>query len=177
MNVKTVKRLSVEASGNVAASMITTANRQRTQKINLPLLKRIAERVLIELKIPRAKLEINLVAENEMVRVNEKFLRHAGSTDVITFDYSEERKALHGEILICVDEALAQARKFKTTWQSEVSRCLIHGVLHLAGHDDSRAAERRKMKREENGLLRRISQRFSLAELDAAAKLSACTSR
>ena len=66
---------------------------------------------------------------------------------------------------ICVDEAVFQARKFGTSWQSETVRYVVHGVLHLLGHDDLRAAARCKMKREENRLLRELSRRFSLAQL------------
>ena len=161
---------------------VIIANRQRTRKINLRLLKQIAAALLAELKIEKAELGINLVAAPEMTRLNETFLRHAGSTDVITFDYAddgragsppaaktgrrtEDAPALHGEIFICVDEAVLQARNFGTTWQSEIVRYIVHGVLHLLGHDDSRAGARRKMKREENRLLRELSRRFSLAQL------------
>ena len=52
----------------------------------------------------------------------------------------DARRPLHGEIFICVDEAVWQARKFRTSWQSEIVRYLVHGVLHLLGHDDSRPA-------------------------------------
>ena len=82
------------------------------------------------------------------------YLRHDGSTDVIAFDYAKiagqavqpvpktawtengqagSLSALHGEIFICVDEAVLQARKFHTSWQSEIVRYLVHGVLHLLG--------------------------------------------
>ena len=46
---------------------------------------------------------------------------------------------IHGEMFICVDEAIVQAKKFKTNWQSEVVRYIIHGILHLLGHDDLNA--------------------------------------
>jgi probable rRNA maturation factor len=104
--------------------------------------------------------------------VNETFLKHEGPTDVVTFDYLEKRKAgsgkrkhLHGEIFICVDEAVLQAKKFRASWQSEIVRYLVHGVLHLLGHDDRRIAARKKMKREENRLLRELSRRFALSKL------------
>ena len=144
-------------------------------------MKQIAEALLADLEIGEAELGINLVAAREMALLNETFLRHEGSTDVITFDYSakEKRKAesgkrklLQGEIFICVDEAVSQAKIFKTTWQSETARYLVHGVLHLLGHDDRRAADRRRMKQEENRLLRRLSRRFSLAHLGRAIKLA-----
>jgi len=72
---------------------------------------------------------------------------------------------LHGELFICVDDAVAQAREFGTTWQSEIVRYLVHGVLHLRGHDDHDPAARRKMKREENRLLRGLDRRFDLSRL------------
>ena len=80
---------------------------------------------------------------------------------------------LHGELFICVEVALAQAKQFKTSWQSEVVRYVVHGVLHLLGHDDLQAGRRRRMKREENRLVRRLARRFSLAQLSRAAKLRA----
>lgn len=175
-------------------STIVIANRQRTRKINWRLLTQIADALLAELEISKPKLEINFVAAGEITRLNETFLKHAGSTDVITFDYAnhggqrlgtpEKIRAmtkrclpLHGEIFICVDEAVLQARKFRTSWQSEIVRYLIHGILHMLGYDDSRTAQRRKLKREENRLLRKFSRRFSLAQLAGTTTLPACTSR
>jgi probable rRNA maturation factor len=73
--------------------------------------------------------------------------------------------ALHGEIVICVDEALAQARRFRTPWQSELARYLVHGILHLRGFDDRRPAQRRKMKRAEDRFLRQLACRFDLRRL------------
>ena len=166
---------------------IAVANRQRTRKINLRLLKKIANALLTELEIEKAEIGICLVAVPEMTRLNETFLKHKGSTDVITFDYGlgvppsggskrgvvpaqnnrlkPGHQTLHGEIFVCVDEAVLQARKFGTSWQSEVIRYLVHGVLHLLAFDDSSAGARRKMKREENRRLREIIHRFPLSKL------------
>ena len=127
--------------------------------------------LLADLEIGKAGLEINLVTAPEITRLNEKFLHHGSSTDVITFDYRDKDwsgkflPALHGEIFVCVDEAVSQARRFGTSWQSETVRYVVHGVLHLLGHDDLHAAARRKMKHEENRLVRELSRRFSLAQL------------
>jgi probable rRNA maturation factor len=159
---------------------VVIANRQRVKKINARLLKQIVNELPAELKISEAKLGINLVTAPEITLMNETFLKHTGSTDVITFDYLERRKAgsgrrkwLCGEIFICVDEAILQARKFKTNWQSEIVRYIVHGVLHLLGHDDRRVEARRRMKREENRLLGRLSKKFSLAQIGGGSKLRA----
>jgi probable rRNA maturation factor len=144
-------------------------NRQRRRRVNARLLKQIVRALLAELDVPEAELGIHLVAAPEMARLNETFLHHAGSTDVITFDHSSpvtrHPSLIHGEIFICLDDAVAQARQFKTTWQAEVARYLVHGVLHLLGHDDLKPAARRRMKREENRLLRCLAKGFPLTRL------------
>jgi probable rRNA maturation factor len=52
-----------------------------------------------------------------------------------------------------VDDAIAQAKEFRTTWQSEVVRYLVHGVLHLLGHDHARAREASRMEALEREVL------------------------
>ena len=147
---------------------VTLINRQRTRKLDSQRLRKITLVLLGELQVVEAELGITFVADEEMTLVNETFLQHEGSTDVITFDHTLEqdsrRKAtdsnngsVHGELFICVDEAVRQAKRFRTTWQSELTRYIVHGVLHLLGHDDHVAADRRKMKREENRLVRKLA--------------------
>jgi len=186
MSVKSSKRSSVESSAastvhRFASPTVVISNRQRIKKINLRLLRHITRALLEELELGRVELGITLVGAPEMTRLNETFLRHAGSTDVLAFNYGNAgragsplpaagahgvpRPALHGEIFICVNEALLQARRFSTGWQSEIVRYLVHGILHLLGFDDTNLRARRKMKLEENRLLRRLSHRFSLAQL------------
>jgi probable rRNA maturation factor len=152
---------------------IVISNRQQTRKINTRLLKKITEALLVELKIEKAELGINLVGATEMTLINETFLKHKGSTDVITFDHSEKQKQFHGELFICVDEAVLQAKNFKTNWQSEVVRYVVHGVLHLLGHEDLKPELRRKMKREENRRLRALAKKISLAQIGGGSKLRA----
>lgn len=150
---------------------IAIANRQRVKKLDVRLLKKITAGLLDELEIADAVLEINLLGAEEMATLNETFLKHEGSTDVITFDYTGQTSKLQGEIFVCVDEAILQAKQFKTTWQSEIIRYIVHGVLHLLGHDDSNTTVRRRMKREENLLVRKLSGKFSLAQISHPTKL------
>ena len=121
-------------------------------------MKEIAAATIADLKIPRAELGIVLVGAEEMATINESFLGHEGPTDVITFDYSEPGvpAGIQGEIFICVPEAERQAKLFGTDWQSEIVRYVIHGILHLAGHDDLEPMARKKMKREEERLVRKL---------------------
>lgn len=132
-------------------------NRQKTHPANTRELAKLTRSLLRgHLRRDSYDLTIYVVGAGEMTQLNERFLSHQGSTDVITFDYNEPSYSshLHGEIFICMDEALIQARRFRTTWRTELIRYIVHGVLHLCGFDDHQAAARRKMKREENRLLR-----------------------
>jgi probable rRNA maturation factor len=80
-------------------------------------------------------------------------------------DRLEACPALHGELFLCVDDAVKQAREFRTSWQSELVRYVIHGLLHLCGYDDLKPAPRRHMKRAESRLLREVNKCFTLARL------------
>jgi probable rRNA maturation factor len=120
------------------------------------------------LKIQNAELGIILVGARESASLNEKFLGHEGATDVITFNYAETPRPktyIHGEVFICVEEAEKQAKEFGTSWQSELVRYVVHGILHLTGHDDLQPAARKKMKLVEGRSVRELSRRFALSQL------------
>jgi rRNA maturation RNase YbeY len=136
--------------------------------VDLRLLRRVTQALLHDTQPnENSDLGIYLVAAPEMTRLNETFLRHKGSTDVITFNYAEPRDqpCLNGEIFICLDEAASQARRFNTTWQSELVRYVVHGVLHLLGYDDRNSRARRRMKAAEDALVRRLARQFVFAAL------------
>jgi rRNA maturation RNase YbeY len=155
-------------------SLLLLFNRQKTRKVNLPLLRRICRAALEEVTagggsgqldpVSGRKYEIgvHLTGTLEITRLNETFLGHAGSTDVITFDYRDDAPSgcLSGEIFISMDDAVAQARRYGTAWESELIRYVIHGLLHLQGYDDLAPGPRKKMKRQENRLLKGLSRRF-----------------
>ncbi|HSH95541.1 MAG TPA: rRNA maturation RNase YbeY [Roseimicrobium sp.] len=142
-------------------------NRQRLQRLDMDRLKEITRTVLEELQpSPGYSLGVHLVAPNEMALVNETFLNHTGSTDVITFDHrAGGGEPLHGELYICVGDAMEQAREFKTHWAEEVVRYIVHGILHLNGYDDLTPPERRKMKRRENLLMKKLGEQYALKRL------------
>jgi rRNA maturation RNase YbeY len=168
--------------------MLNLRNRQRLRSVDLRLLRRIA-RALLHETCPKGSfdLAIHVVAASEITRLNETFLQHKGSTDVITFDYAERagqvlRRSprepavaasaesacpvlLHGEIFVCLDEALSQASRYHATWQSELVRYMVHGVLHLLGYDDRESRARRKMKRAEDALVLKLSRLFDFRHL------------
>jgi probable rRNA maturation factor len=150
-------------------NVLAFRNRQQARSLNLPLLRRLTRRVLEqELGVSQYELGVHFVEQEEMARVNQQFLQHEGSTDVITFDHAGLETGapnLHGEIFISVADAIKQAREFSTSWQAELARYIIHALLHLRGHDDLNPVTRKAMKREEDRLLRRVSAEFPLLML------------
>jgi probable rRNA maturation factor len=142
-------------------------NRQKSRKLNAAQWRRMAAHLLETLLERRDyELGVHLIDSFEMTKLNETFLRHAGSTDVITFNYNETNDGrLQGEIFISVEDAAAQAGRFGATWQAETIRCLAHGLLHLQGHDDTAPGPRRAMKRVENKLVKELSRCFDLGKL------------
>lgn len=153
-------------------NVLVIRNAQRTKRVNTPLLRRIAANVLcVHLRARQYEVGFQLVEAEKMARMNEHFLKHSGSTDVITFDYSEgehaQSGAVRGEVYISIPDAVAQAKEFGTTWQQELVRYVIHALLHLRGYDDLEPAARRIMKREENRLLRAVEKEgFQPRELE-----------
>lgn len=175
------------------ARILWILNRQHCRPIDSRWLRRMLKALLQELfGLHEFELGLNLITSREMARLNEQYLCHAGPTDVLAFDYSPSpavsgkgprpgkptacgvaaaceagNPRLHGEIFICVEEAVAQAARFRTNWPCELTRYLVHGILHLRGFDDTNSAERRRMKREEDRLLRELQRRFVLSRLRA----------
>jgi len=134
----------------------------------MPKLRRIILGVITEeLRCDQFELGVHLLGIGRMTRLNEEHLKHAGCTDVITFDYADpaRREWLGGDIFVCVPEAIRQAGQFRTRWEEEVVRYIVHGLLHLKGFDDLSPRQRRLMKSEENRVLRSVKRRLALAKL------------
>jgi probable rRNA maturation factor len=152
--------------------VLVLSNEQRTRALDLRLLRKITLQLLSPLLDQTSfELGFHFVGAKKMAKVNEAFLQHTGSTDVITFDYAEPPgDQLHGEIFICVDDAISQAREFGTSWQREVTRYVVHSLLHLLGYDDLKPALRKKMKAEENRLMKILEKSFPLEKIDRGNK-------
>ncbi len=94
---------------------------------------------------------LNYILTNDsvLVQLNKEYLRHFTLTDIITFDLSENKGELSGDIYISVDRARENAREFKVTLNNEINRLMIHGVLHLMGYKDKSKEERDLMRSRE----------------------------
>ncbi len=94
-------------------------------------------------------VDVNILSDIELLRINQKFLNHDTFTDIITFDYSE-REVISGELLISYDRILENAQKYNAPISKELHRVLIHGILHLCGYSDRSAEEKTQMTEKED---------------------------
>ena len=106
-------------------------------------------------------LTVILTNEKEMERINNDFLNHKGVTDVITFDYQEQKINEIGEIYICLDVVKQQAKDFANSFDKELLLYLVHGMLHLKGLKDKTEKERIQMRLAEQKTMQLIENNFN----------------
>jgi probable rRNA maturation factor len=140
---------------------VTVRNRQRLLKVDTALLKQIARRALELVDASNDSLSIALVDDKAMATFNERFHATPGPTDILTFDYGEGQ----GELIISVEHAIGQAKRFRSTPARELVLYVIHGILHLNGCDDTTPRRRVRMRAGERRLLNALHRQFRLAAL------------
>ena len=92
------------------------------------------------------------VDDEKILEVNREYLQHDYYTDIITFDYCENDE-LNGDLVISLDTVRTNAELFGKTYEEELYRVIIHGVLHLIGINDKGPGEREIMEAAENKAL------------------------
>lgn len=92
------------------------------------------------------------VDDKKILEVNNEYLGHDYYTDVITFDYDED-DTVNGDIVISLDTVRTNAELFGKTYEEELHRVIIHGILHLCGINDKGPGEREQMEAAENKAL------------------------
>lgn len=121
-------------------------------------LKRMFPRVATAVpRCPRS-VSVALVGDATMSRLHVQFMNIAGPTDVLTFelDYDTRGNVTAGEIVVCVPEAARQARQHGTRVEHELLLYVVHGLLHLTGHDDHDDSDYRRMHAAEDRILRKL---------------------
>lgn len=91
-------------------------------------------------------------SDEKILEVNRQYLQHDYYTDIITFDYTEGNK-ISGDLFISLDTVKTNAEAFHASYNEELHRTLIHGVLHLCGINDKGPGEREIMEAHENKAL------------------------
>ena len=90
--------------------------------------------------------------DEKILEVNREYLQHDYYTDIITFDY-DEGNTINGDLVISLDTVRTNAEQFGKTYEEELLRVIIHGILHLCGINDKGPGEREIMEAAENKAL------------------------
>ncbi len=103
--------------------------------------------------------DLNIIFCNDkyLLSVNNQYLKHNYYTDIITFDYSDNQ-VINGDLFISIDSVENNAVKYKTEFMNELSRVIIHGVLHLCGYDDRTEDDKNLMKEKEDLALIKLKE-------------------
>ncbi len=83
-----------------------------------------------------------------LAEINLQYLNHDTYTDIITFDYSDDT-SISGDIFISTERIVENALKFKVSFDNELKRVMVHGLLHLMGYNDKKEEERLMMRKKE----------------------------
>jgi len=94
-----------------------------------------------------------------LLGINQKYLRHDFYTDIITFDISNSKTEISGEVYISLDRMKENSSLFKVTFLQELLRVVLHGALHLSGYSDKRSAEKKLMRQKEDYYLDMFQER------------------
>ena len=94
--------------------------------------------------------------DEKILEVNREYLNHDYYTDIITFDYTEGNR-ISGDLFISLDTVRTNAEQFDQSYERELHRVIIHGILHLCGINDKGPGEREIMEAEENKALALIN--------------------
>ena len=95
--------------------------------------------------------DVNIIfcSDHYLLDINVKYLQHDYFTDIITFDYCEG-KTLSGDLFISIDSVRDNAEHFGATFEDELDRVIVHGLLHLIGYDDQTPVQVAEMRAKEN---------------------------
>jgi len=92
-------------------------------------------------------------SDQYLLKINKDFLEHDFFTDIITFNQADSPNIIEGEVFISIDRVRENAVSLKKDFKEELSRVMIHGVLHLVGYDDKSDIQKEQMREKEEACL------------------------
>jgi len=141
--------------------MITFNNQEIKYSLkNKTILKQWVIKIIEKKKKKAGEINFIFCSDGYLLNINQRYLNHNTYTDIITFDYSKETnnppnplfkvEFLSGDIYISVDRVEENAKKFSKTFENELHRVIIHGVLHLLGYTDKTKKAKEEMTMQED---------------------------
>ena len=132
---------------------IAITNQQAELELDRKQLNRAVRIILEEAGISSARVSLAVVDDPTMARLHEQYLAHQGPTDVLSFLLEREGDALEGEVVVGASIAKRQAISYGWPAENELLLYVIHGTLHLVGHDDATDEQRAQMRERERACL------------------------
>jgi probable rRNA maturation factor len=138
--------------------VIEVVDRQRRVKLGRGWLERLVRKALRAEKVTEAEVSVLLCDDRRIARLHDEWFGDPTPTDVITFDLSEPGgdDVLRADIVVSTETAVRMAKEVASTPRLETAYYVIHGILHLTGHDDLAPGPRRAMRRRERTLMEAI---------------------
>lgn len=109
-------------------------------------LKKVADKEGFKIK----DLNYIFCSDEYLHKINVDYLDHDTLTDIITFDNSEDESTIEGDIFVSIERVKENSQTLNTVFDEEIKRVVIHGLLHLCGHDDYSIEEKVEMRRLES---------------------------
>ena len=132
---------------------------------------KVVTKILKDLGFKKAMISVLLVGGKKMRALNQRYLKHAWSTDVLAFGQKKVTKTARlkqtarprgeegflGDIALCLPTIKDQAEEYGHSFSEELDYCLCHGILHLLGHEDKSRTGHKRMHQKQKQILKRIT--------------------
>ena len=129
--------------------MIVFQNKKLLDDVDFLGLSKWLEQVVIQEKKILGEIVCVFCDDKYLLEKNIKYLNHDYLTDVITFDYCEN-KIVSGDILISVERVRENGKSYNVSFFTEIKRVIVHGLLHLLGYDDKTNSSKQEMTEKED---------------------------
>lgn len=113
------------------------------------------KRVINSYKKEIGDISVVFCSDEQLLEINKQYLKHSYFTDVITFNYNYN-DVISGDIYISIDRITENASNFKESFDKELNRVIVHGILHLLGFNDKKSSEKERMRELEDLHLKEI---------------------
>jgi len=122
-----------------------------------PVFKKLITELIKDEGKELGKIVVIFTTNTNLLEINREYLNHHYYTDVITFSDSKRNK-LSGDIYVSLEQVEHNSKKYKTILEDEVTRVIIHGVLHLIGYEDVTETQKKAMREKEDSYLYRFKK-------------------
>lgn len=147
---------------------VEIANEQSKHAFDADLLRQAVRIVLAGESVEQADISVAIVDDATIHGLNLKYLQHDYATDVLSFLLNSSGEPLEGEIVVSAETGAREASRYGWNKEDELLLYLIHGTLHLIGHDDASDANRAAMRAKERQYLAELGRQPRYDEREPA---------